>query len=277
MKNEYAWLMHGDVRVARLGFDINGLVRAVDAVSNPQHLPVSAIGFESDNLIERISRWWTKRAIPASRYRLNEVLAELRMNTPEYLMMKSLGLSLSDCYWINPIGSQLSWDDVNYFKNDFSSDFGDLLIEDKKILEPLLESPDTSLNGYLKKRWKIIDGNRVLLKGGSLPYLQEPFNEVIASEIMSRLDVDHIEYRLNSLYSEPYCACPCFCDENTEFIPAWDVMSAEIRGGRTLYSYALESFTNAGCADASDFLDRMITVDYIINDFPESCTCLFAF
>lgn len=37
----------------------------------------------------------------------------------------------------------------------------------------------------------IIDIERVLLKGGSQPFMQEPFNEVIASRIMVLLHIRH--------------------------------------------------------------------------------------
>ena len=45
-------------------------------------------------------------------------------------------------------------------------------------------SPDNTSDGFLKKRWKIINDSRCLVKGGSAPFQQQPFNEVIASGIM---------------------------------------------------------------------------------------------
>ena len=48
-------------------------------------------------------------------------------------------------------------------------------------------TPDVVLEGRLEKAWKIRDGKRVLIKGGSNPYQQEPLCEVIASGIAERL------------------------------------------------------------------------------------------
>ena len=65
-----------------------------------------------------------------------------------------------------------------------------------------LMSPDNTSDGWLKKRWTILDGKRCLIKGGSGATQQEPYNEVIASAIMKRLGVPHVTYTL--LYQEDY-------------------------------------------------------------------------
>ncbi len=79
-------------------------------------------------------------------------------------------MSLSDQYWANPDSSGLSWHDVNFFENDFSDDvgkalFGNLDVQDISSLSLL--SPDNTSDGWLKKKWIIDNGDRVLLKGGS--------------------------------------------------------------------------------------------------------------
>lgn len=84
---------------------------------------------------------------------------------------------------------------VNFFDNDFSEDVGDILFGKAKDSENIsLNSPDNTSDGCLKKRWKIINKKRCLLKAGSLPYEQQPFNEAIASLIMDKLNVDHVNY-----------------------------------------------------------------------------------
>ena len=54
-----------------------------------------------------------------------------------------------------------------------------------------LFSPDNTTDGNLKKKWKISAGKRVLIKGGSNPFRQEVYNEVIASLIAEKLGIDH--------------------------------------------------------------------------------------
>ena len=62
-----------------------------------------------------------------------------------------------------------------------------------------LVSPDNTSDGQLIKKWKIADGKRVLIKGGSNPYQQEPLCEAIASKIADRLGIYHVEYKMTLL------------------------------------------------------------------------------
>lgn len=47
---------------------------------------------------------------------------------PEEYLVKNLGLSLTDYYWIRPIDSGLTWEMVNLYQNDFC---GSLELEDR--------------------------------------------------------------------------------------------------------------------------------------------------
>jgi hypothetical protein len=182
------------------------------------------------------------------------------------LLLRCFGLSLSDQYWINPDGSDLAWDDINFFQHPFSDDIGDVLFGAPKRANALdFSSPDNTSDGYLKKRWKIIDGKRYLIKGGSNPFRQQPFNEVIATEIMARLQIPHVPYRLIWNNDAPYSACEDFIDENTELIPAWRVMMIMKKSNSTsVYQHFVNCCESLGVKDVVPFLDRMITLDYII-------------
>lgn len=263
--NDELWLMHGEVKVARLSFNDTGQIHSVIRIIEPDHVPLGIPLFDRNLMLDSFRRWWSKRSIPASRCRLNETLIRLRMPTPEFLMLRSHGFSLSDSYWLSITGDSSEWYSENHYQNDFSDDVGDMLLLGDESDEPDLHSPDTSLNGNLKKRWKNIDSERVLLKGGTQPFMQEPFNEVIASRIMDLLGIRHIEYELTSLNREPFCSCPCFCDISTEFIPAWSILSGHQRSAQqTLYELTSSSFKRLGCTGVEESLDQMIALDFII-------------
>lgn len=76
-----------------------------------------------------------------------------------------------------------------------------------------------------KKKWKIIDNKRYLIKSGS-GYNQEPYNEVIATIICQRLGINHIPYTLMMINDYPYCACENFITIDTEFVLAYDLMKS---------------------------------------------------
>lgn len=101
---------------------------------------------------------------------IKDALEELGIPNTKALLLRCYGLSLSDQYWVKPQNTNLSWRDINFFDNPFSDDVGDVLFGANKRKDVLdLSSPDNTSVGDLKKRWKIIDGKRCLVKGGQQP------------------------------------------------------------------------------------------------------------
>ena len=138
-----------------------------------------------------------ERSIPASRSGVREALETLGISDTKTLLIRCYGLSLSDQYWVRPANSDLTWERINFFTNDFSEDIGDILFGANKMSNAIdFSSPDNTSDGNLKKRWRIIDGKRCLIKGGSNPYRQQPLNEVIATKIMNRLGIHCLQYTL---------------------------------------------------------------------------------
>ena len=122
-----------------------------------------------DKLPATLNDWWHSRIIPASRDGLKFVLHLYDIESASILSKRSLGLSLSDQYWIKPVGSDLEWDDVNFFTNEFSTELGEAFFargSSKPNINPF--TPDASSNGWLKKKWVRIDGQTYLAKAGSL-------------------------------------------------------------------------------------------------------------
>ena len=137
-----------------------------------------------------LNAWWTDRFIPSARSGLVDALSQLGFPNPQQVISRNLGLSLSDHYWVKPASSNLSWNEVNFFENDFSPDVGDALLGKLNKASGIdLRSPDWTCDGNLRKRWAILDGKRCLVKAGSGPFQQQPFNEVIASKMAERLAI----------------------------------------------------------------------------------------
>ena len=260
-------LMHKRTQVASIELDdATGFIQKIGEIYAPEHLPVGIHVRHGVADRTELNQWWTDRSIPASRSGIREALEILEIANTKLLLLRCYGLSLSDQYWIKPDGSDLTWEDVNFFDNSFSDDIGDVLFGAPKKDNALnFSSPDNTSDGFLKKRWKIIDGKRCLIKGGSNPFRQQPFNEVIATKIMERLDIPHVPYTLVWNKEAPYSVCEDFVDENTELIPAWRVMMTQKKNNSTsVYQHFVNCCGALGVADVVPFLDRMITLDYII-------------
>lgn len=116
-----------------------------------------------------------------------------------------------------------------------------------------------------EKRWKIIDGKRCLIKGGSEPFRQQPFNEVIASGIMERLGIPHAPYTVTWSKGAPYSICEDFVDEDTELVPAWRIIQCRKRRSSTsVYQHFVNCCESLGIRDVVPSLDRMLVLDYMI-------------
>ena len=260
-------LMHKQTPVARIALDsVTGFIQRVDAVYAPEHLPVG-IPVKS-GVADRaaFNDWWTDRSIPASRSGIREALETLQISNTKMLLIRCYGLSLSDQYWICPEESELKWDDINFFHNDFSDDIGDILFGEKKKNDILnFSTPDSTSDGNLKKRWKIIDGKRCLIKGGSNPFRQQPFNEVIATKIMERLGIPHVPYKVVWDKGAPYSLCEDFVNDSTELIPAWRLLQTKKKSNSvSVYRHLVDCCESMGIEGVVQFLDRMIVLDYII-------------
>ena len=259
--------MHKHIPVIQMEIDdITGFILKIGKIYNQNHLPIG-IPIKKE-VVDRaaLNAWWTDRSIPSSRSGVREAKETLGIKDTKVLLIRCNGLSLSDQYWIKPENSDLKWENINFFSNDFSDDIGDVLFGANKKTNALnFSSPDNTSDGNLKKRWKIIDGKRCLVKGGSNPYRQQPFNEVIADKIMDRLGIDHISYSVIWNKGAPYSVCEDFVDENTELIPAWRIYNSSKKDNNvSVYNHFVNCCENLGINGIIPFLDKMITLDYII-------------
>ena len=260
-------LMHKRMKVAELELDdATGFMRRIGTVYAPEHLPVGVPVRRGVADRAALNEWWTDRSIPAGRSGVREALEALEISSTKMLLVRCWGLSLSDQYWIRPEESDLTWDSINFFENDFSEDIGDILFGEKKKKDALdFSSPDNTSDGKLKKRWNIIDGKRCRIKGGSNPFRQQPFNEVIAAGIMERLDIPHVPYSVVWNKGAPYSVCEDFITENTELVPAWRILKTRKKDNNTsVYQHFTACCEALGIRGAVPFLDRMIVLDYII-------------
>ena len=260
-------LMHKDIPVADLTLDeATGSIQRIDALLHREHLPVGVPVRHGVADRAALNEWWEDRSIPASRSGLREALETMGVASSKLLLTRCYGLSLSDHYWIKPADSGLTWHNVNFFENPFSEDVGDALFGAPAKKEGFdFSSPDNTSDGFLKKRWKILDGKRCLIKAGSPPFLQQLFNEIIATKIAQRLAIPHIPYTLLWDDGIPYSVCEDFVTPDTELIPAWRVMQTQKKDNQTsVYQHYRNCYEKLGVPNVTHALNQMLVLDYLI-------------
>ena len=260
-------LMHKNIAAAEIEIDEDtGVIARIGTLYSAEHLPVG-VGI-NDSAVQRrdLNDWWVGRSIPASRQGIREALETLRLSSTQLLLDKCMGLSLSDHYWIRPVNSGLNWNEVNFFENPFSPDMSDVLFGAKADGRAIsLLSPDSTSDGWLKKKWIISGGKRYLVKGGSGITRAEPLNEAVASEIMRRLDIAHVPYTLTQEKNEPYSVCENFITPRTELVSAWQILRTQKKLNHdSKYRHFMNCCAQLGIPGAETAVSQMLAVDYLI-------------
>lgn len=150
-------LMNQNIPTITIEIDDNGQIIKINKIHNLEYLPVGIAtlkNLEKKELkIDNINAWWKSRSIPASREGIQNILEQQQIPSTSVLATKSLGLSLSDQYWIKPEDTEIEWKDVNFFTNTFTNEIS---LFDNSNLDKILGSkhPDITSDGYLPKKWK---------------------------------------------------------------------------------------------------------------------------
>jgi len=264
--------MHKNIPVVDLVMDNDsGVIEKIGEIHNMAHLPVGTTWISGSHKGEperkKLNDWWIGRSIPASRENIQAALFQMHLLQTTELLSKCYGLSLSDQYWVSPVDSGLKWAHINFFDNTFSQDVGNILFghETSDNEQVSLMSPDNTSDGWLRKKWLVSDGKRLLMKGGSGPYQQEPVNELIACAVMKRLGIPHVPYTLTFKEDLPYSLCETFITPETELVPAWRVVQILSRDNRdSAFAHLLRCTDELGVPNAQQSLEKMLVLDYII-------------
>ena len=216
-----------------------------------------------------LSEWFKGRGIPSWRDKLDLLLHRLNITAPYELLDKAFGLSLSDQYWLKPFNSNIKYDDINFFDNDFDyAEFMEAsLSKNSKIIlkDVSLKTPNNTTDGMLIKAWIIENGTRYLLKGGYKNDTLQPFNEVLASEICRRLGFNHVEYNLSVYKDIVVSKCPCFITKDTEFITCYQIRN-DMQKHNSIEDYEeyIQKLEEHGIKNVREKIENMYILDFLI-------------
>lgn len=245
----------------------------ITEVKNIAHAPLilkkSYNQNDEEKFIVELSKWFKGRGIPSWRDKLDILLARLNLSTPEELLDKAFGLSLSDQYWIKPIDSDIKYEDINFFDHDFdSAEFLEATFSNSSrsiTSEDSLKTPNNTTDGMLKKSWIIENGKRYLLKGGYKNDIMQPFNEVLASRICERLGFNHVTYTLDIVKEKVVSKCECFINKDTELVTAYQIMyGIEKNQDSKDYEEYIKILEDNGIENVREKLENMYILDFLI-------------
>ena len=252
----------------------NGIENIYD-IYNIEYAPLSISNANKTlgaNLLKQINDWFKGRGIPSWRKDLEKLLEKLNVSSPEELLNKSYALSLSDQYWLKEENSNVKWQDINFFTNDFeyeayleaSLDSSSSLTTSKD--KAILRSPNNTTDGMLQKGWIIENGKRILVKGTYTSSREEPFNEWLASQISKRLGFYYCNYFVEwTDKTKLISKCENFVSEDEEIISAYDVFKSEKKPNNINdYEFYIQVLEKHNVPNARKNVEDMFILDYLM-------------
>ena len=176
-------------------------------------------------------KWISSRTVPSNREYVEELLYTLGISKADlkgYIDV-SMGLSLTDSYWIIPENSNRLFSEYNLFENRFTEALSLLAFTGWGYNgDNFISSPELTTNGSLRKGWRIdFKGNRWLYKGGTDGFANtglEPYSEFLASQVAEKMQLKSVKYEIENWKGVLSSKCKLFTDINTSFIPIGSIV-----------------------------------------------------
>lgn len=248
-------LMNKNDAVLHFVFDSESK-RVVKAEAD-EHVAASPIGAcrgIGNPTVTQLTSWITDRYIPENRIGLRKILAKTGCKDPSELLFQTFGQNLTDQYWFKPEGSNLNWNEINYFHNPYVGNANE-------------KGPGSGTPGMLPKWWEQRRGKNFLIKGSGHGE-REPFAELLASRLYARIlePQDFAAYSIEKHEGKPHSVCENFITDHTQLVPLREVMSCFSKPQNEPYDYAeyVEICKELEVSDIEQQLAKMIVCDFLM-------------
>jgi len=136
----------------------------------------------------------------------------------------SKGLALTDTLWVTD-NSDLDWNVVNLFDNLFDEVIAQVAFEGGLANRNFsTTSPEFSTDGALAKCWIRDDSGIKLVKAGTTGFSNtgyEPLCEVLAHQVLDRLEYGHVSYGVSKYRGRRVSVCPLMTSKDLMLLPVY--------------------------------------------------------
>lgn len=200
-----------------------------------------------------VSEWLEHRAIDDYRThsRLLKKVLRLKERDDVSTALHFNAATITDCYWVRPEGSNLTWEQVKFQGNDFAdlALFGKLSDFSKKPSR----TPELTNTGSFEKCWRYEDGAWWMYKTGTE---EERFSELFVYELCKAVGFPVAEYENHS----PYIRTRDFTSGTLNFEPA-----AYLVGDEEDYLTNYEAFQEFGQSIADQYVELLLMDTFCRN------------
>lgn len=195
------------------------------------HSDLLPLNIDKSDIINSLKNWIDNRKVPKNREFVENIVstysASDKADFMDYIDV-SLGLSLSDSFWIIPADKEYKWSEYNLYDNKFDEALKLVAFKGESYkITGLTTSPEYTTNGMLKKCWHRENNKIYLLKGSTPQYAnggKDGFCEYYMSQIAKILGLDCVEYDLKEFHNEIVSSCKLFTSEKEGYCPVYYFM-----------------------------------------------------
>lgn len=211
------------------------------------------VGFED------IQTFIEKRKAPKHREHISRLMKESGCDNLNGFLSISKALSLNDTFWVKPKDSDLVWNQVSLYRNNFDDTIARLAFEGGDYnVEFSTTSPEYGTEGQCAKCWIRENDKVYLLKTGRNKVGLEPYSEYYASQLAELVCKNSVKYDLGIYRDTVVSKCQLFTSEEIGYIPAVKCVSEK---EHKRISYLLSFFENLGLEEE---FRRMLVLDALI-------------
>ena len=169
-----------------------------------------------------------RRQAPKHRRHIKELLERYGCDDLEGFLRVSHALSLNDTFWVKEADSDLEWQQVSLYRNEFDRLVSEAAF-DGIISETDLSStsPEFGTDGYYAKCWIRDEDGIWLYKSGSGLHVIEPVSEYLVSQLAQRICPYTVSYDLEVYHDKLVSKCALFTSEETGLAKAGNVFRGE--------------------------------------------------
>ena len=208
-------LMNKDKALAEFEIVGSGIMETVKNISIINTIP---------SFIDDISSWIGNRSAAKHRKFIKELLQKMQADTKSGFIGLTHCLSLQDTLWVKEYDSDIKWEDVNLFENDFSEVMTHLAFDGTGLYGMHIKtlSPELTTDGTYDKCWIKRNGDITLLKCGSTGARNaglEPYCEYLSSQFYTKFCKNAIPYGIEAYRNRIVSSCLCFTNEEFGYKP----------------------------------------------------------
>jgi hypothetical protein len=215
-----------------------------------------------------MSTWIENRNYAKHKEHLKKWLSEWKIDTTDGFLQITHCLGLNDTFWVKPFESDLVWEQVSLYSNEFT-DVACKTAFEKGLqgLQLSTTTPEFTTDGSFPKCWiKDDKGIHILKQGlsGAVNLGKEPYSEYISSNICAQIFKDVVPYNL-VMYKDKLCSvCNLFTSEQVGYVPFGRVVdTSKVYTIPGLVNY-FKNYDSVHHTDFENSFRRIILMDSIV-------------